>query len=101
VWFNTSSIDEADDEWMENDTTPYTIEEINDISKHHTVTHVILKNDIPPNINTLFPHLTELSVFGVDSNVDWTRYYIVSNTFSISSKYLPIHCTSRLFLNIR
>jgi len=77
VWFNIPSIDEADDEWMENVTTPYTIEEIKNKSKHHTVTHVKLQNDIPPNINTLFPHLTHLRVFGVDSNADWTRYYIV------------------------
>jgi len=83
VWFNTSSIDEADDEWIKNDTTRYTIEEINDISRHHTVTHVVLKDDIPPNINKLFPHLTHLRVSGVDSNADWTRYDIVSNTTSI------------------
>jgi len=83
VWFNTSSIDEADDKWMENDTTYYTIEEINYISRHHTVTHVKLWYDIPPNINTLFPHLTHLVVSGVYSNADWTRYDIVSNSSSI------------------
>jgi len=76
VWFNTSSVDGAGDEWMKNDTTSYTIEEINDRSRHHTVTHVVLKYDIPPNINKLFPHLTHLSILGVD-NADWTRYYIV------------------------
>jgi len=77
VWFNTSSIDGAGYKWMVNWTTPYTIEEINDKTRHHTVTHVILKYDIPPNINTLFPHLTHLRVSEVDSNADWTRYYIV------------------------
>jgi len=77
VWFNTSSIDGADDEWMKNRTTSYTIEEISDKSRHHTVTHVRLKYDIPPNINTLFPHLTHLRVSKVDSNADWIRYYIV------------------------
>jgi len=83
VWFNTFSVDGADDKWMENRTTSYTIEEINDISTHHTVTHVILLDDIPPNINTLFPHLTHLRVSGVYSNANWTRYYIVSNSSSI------------------
>jgi len=77
AWFNKSSVDEADDEWMENRTKYYTIEEIKKKSRHHTVSHVILKYDIPPNINTLFPHLTHLKVSGVDSNADWTRYYIV------------------------
>jgi len=77
VWFNTSSIDGASDEWMGNDTTLYTIEEINDKSRRHTVTHVVLENNIPPNINTLFPHLTHLRVSGVDSIADWTRYCIV------------------------
>jgi len=77
VRFNTSSIDGAGDEWMGNRTRSYTIEEISDISRHHTVTHVILKNDIPPNINTLFPHLTHLRVYEVHSNADWTRYYII------------------------
>jgi len=74
VWFNTSSIDGADIEWMGNRTTSYTIEEINDINRRHTVTHVILKNDIPPNINTLFPHLTHIVVYEVNRNTDWTRY---------------------------
>jgi len=73
VWFNTSSIDRADDGWMGNRTTSYTIEEIKNKSRHHTVTHVKLRNDIPPNMNTLFPHLTYLRVHGAD-NVDWTRY---------------------------
>jgi len=75
VWFNTFSIDEADDEWRwKNVTTYYTVEEIKDISRHHTVTHVILWYNIPPNMNTLFPHLTHLCVSGVDSNANWTRY---------------------------
>jgi len=65
VWFNTSSVDGADDRWMENDTTLYTKEEINDKSRHHTVTHVILEYDIPPNMNTLFPQLEHLWVCGV------------------------------------
>jgi len=76
VWFNRSSVDEADDKWIEYRTTYFTIEEINDISKHHTVTHVVLRDDIPPNINTLFPHLTHLRLSGVDSNANWTRYCI-------------------------
>jgi len=73
VWFNTYSIDEVGDEWIEK-TTFYTIGEIKNITRHHTVTHVILRYDIPPNMNTLFPHLTHLRVDGVDSNADWTRY---------------------------
>jgi len=77
VWFNTSSIDGADNKWNENGTTSYTIEEINEISRHHTVTHVVLEDDILPNIKTLFPHLTHLRVSGVDSNANWTRYYFV------------------------
>jgi len=78
MWFNTSSIDEADEgAWMENETRHYTIEEINDISRHHTVTHIILKYDIPPNINTLFPHLTHLRLYEVDSKADWARYNVV------------------------
>jgi len=77
VWFNTSSIDGADYEWMENRTTLYTKEEIKNKSRHHTVTHVVLWHDIPPNINKLFPHLTHLRVSGVDRNANWTRYYLV------------------------
>jgi len=77
VWFNASSIDGADDKWMGKWTLPYTIEEIRKKSRHQAVTHVVLKDDIPPNINTLFPHLTHLRVYGVDSNANWTRYYIV------------------------
>jgi len=100
VWFNTSSIDGAGDGWVWNGTTSYTIEEINDKSRHHTVTHVVLKHDIPPNINTLFPHLTHLRVSEVDSNADWTRYDIVSNTCSIREEndnflsIVTIHTTS-------
>jgi len=75
VWFNTSSIDGAGNEWTwKNDTKPYTIEEIKNISRHHTVTHVILRDDIPPNISTLFPHLTHLRISGVHSSANWTRY---------------------------
>jgi len=75
VWFNTSSIDGAGDEWMKNRTTSYTIEEIKNITRHHTVTHVILLDDIPPNMNTLFPHLTYLRVKeGYRRNANWTRY---------------------------
>jgi len=83
VWFNTSSIDGADDEWIKNDTKSYTKEEIKNKSRQHTVTHVSLLDDIPPNINTLFPHLTHLWVDGVDRNADWTRYDIVCNTSSM------------------
>jgi len=83
MWFNTFSIDGAGDKWIKTRTRSYTIEEISDISRHHTVTHVVLKYDIPPNINTLFPHLTHLRVSGVYRNANWTRYDIVSNTFSI------------------
>jgi len=75
VWFNTFSIDEAGDKWMwKNVTTYYTVEEIKDISRHHTVTHVRLEYDISPNMNKLFPHLTHLRVSGVHSNATWTRY---------------------------
>jgi len=74
VWFNTSSIDGGGNEWVLNVTTSYTIEKIKNITRHHTVTHVILKDDIPENMNKLFPHLTHLSVSGVHSNADWTRY---------------------------
>jgi len=75
VWFNTSSIDEADDKWTWNRTTSYNIEEIKNKTRHHTVTHVILRDDIPPNMNKLFPHLTHLRVKGVQRrNADWTRY---------------------------
>jgi len=77
VWFNTSSIDGAGDEWMERMTTSYTIEEIKNITRHHTVTHVVLWKDIPPNMNKLFPHLTHLRVSEVHRNADWTRYCIV------------------------
>jgi len=73
VWFNTSSIDEAGDEWLKNTITYYTIENIKNITRHHTVTHVVLLDDIPPNMNTLFPRLTHLRVTRVDSNADWTR----------------------------
>jgi len=74
VWFNTSSIDEAGNEWRLNQTTPYTVEEIKNITKHHTVTHVILDDDIPPNMNKLFAHLTHLRISKVHRNADWTRY---------------------------
>jgi len=74
VWFNTSSIDGADDKWMKNRTRSYTIEEINEISRHHTVTHVVLEDDILPNINTLFSHLAHLRLINVDRDPDWTRY---------------------------
>jgi len=74
VWFNTSSIDGADYEWIGNDTTSYTVEEIKNITGVCTVTHVILKDDIPPNMKTLFPHLTHLRVDGVDSSANWIRY---------------------------
>jgi len=77
VWFNTFRSDEADGKRNKNDPIFHTIEEIKDISKHHTVTPVVLGRDIPPNINKLFPHLTHLRVSRVDSNADWTRYYIV------------------------
>jgi len=63
--------------WMSNYATSYTIEEINDIRRHHTVTHVILEGDIPPDISTLFPHLTHLRLYNVDSNTDCTRYSVV------------------------
>jgi len=59
---------------LEKDTASYTIEEINDISRHHTVTHAILKYDILPNINTLFPHITHLRLCRVDKDANWTRY---------------------------
>jgi len=74
VWFTTFSIDEAGDKWRKNGTTSYTIEDIKNITRHHTVTHVVLEEDIPPNMNKLFPHLTHLRVSEVDSNTDWTRY---------------------------
>jgi len=77
MWFSTFSIDRAGDEWMKNYTASYTIEEINYMSRRHTITHVILKDEIPPNMNKLFPHLTHLRVHRVDSDADWTRYYIV------------------------
>jgi len=71
------NIYQVDDRWMKRDTTSYTIEEIKNITRHYTVIHVVLWYDIPPNINTLFPHLTHLRVHRVDSNADWTRYCIV------------------------
>jgi len=74
VWFNTSSIDGAGNEWRKNRTTSYTVEEIKNITRHHTVTHVILWYNIPPNMNKLFPHLTHLRVYRVHRNADWTRY---------------------------
>jgi len=61
---------------MKNYPTSHTIEEIKNKSRHHTVTHVVLWEDIPPNINTLFPHLTHLGVSQVYKNADWTRYDI-------------------------
>jgi len=73
MWFNTSSVDGVGDEWLKNMTTSCTIEEIKKKTRHHTVTHVVLMYDIPPNMNTLFPHLTHLSVFRVHRNADWTR----------------------------
>jgi len=77
VWFNTYSIDGAGNEWMGNDTASDTIAKIKKKSRLHTVTHVRLEDDIPPNINTLFPHLTHLRVKGVYNDADWTRYTIV------------------------
>jgi len=76
VSFNTSSIVEEDGEWIGSFTSCYTIEEIRDISPSHTVTHMILGENIPPNIATLFPHLTHLSIYDVNSDTDFSGYSV-------------------------
>jgi len=74
IWFNTVSIDESDREWTRK--TPgkrYTIDELRHGSRRHTVTHVVLWNDIPPDIHNLFPRLTHLVVKEVRFSADYRR----------------------------
>jgi len=67
---------------MMNKTKSYTIEEINAKSRHHKVTHAILKYDIPADIGTLLPHLTHLKLYEVGKIADWLRYGIVIKLYS-------------------
>jgi len=59
-------------------TRDYTIEEIRNRSKYHTVTHVILWQNIPPNIHTLFPNLKNLWLVFMWGDLDLYRYYSYS-----------------------
>jgi len=69
VWFNRST-DISEEEWMENKTKYYSIEELSAFS--HAVTHLIIKYSIPLNIHTLFPHLTHLRVRHLKREADFS-----------------------------
>jgi len=50
-----------------------TIDELKEKSRHHTVTHGVLWDDIPPDIHNLFPHLTHLRLREMKSSADYAR----------------------------
>jgi len=51
----------------------YTIDELREENRHHTVTHVILWGEIPPDIHNLFSHLTHLRLREMWSSADYAR----------------------------
>lgn len=76
MWFNTSNTDGETDKVVENFTPCVAIEETHDINPQHKVTHIIMGENNPPNIATIFPHVTDLSVYGAINDADFTRYSV-------------------------
>jgi len=70
VWFNSPHDDVSGDKWLDNSTRYYTLREIADSSRHHTITHLIVEDEILPNLPSFFPQLTHLGMkkFKIDAN---------------------------------
>jgi len=72
VWFNSPSNDVSSDKWLDNSTRYYTLEEITYDSTDHTVTHLIVEDEIPPDFHSVFPQLTHLRL----KNVKWNPHFL-------------------------
>ncbi|KAF6039446.1 hypothetical protein EB796_002246 [Bugula neritina] len=60
VWFRHSGEDPPDTSWYQKYTRKYTIEDIKEEVKGHTITHMIVDGALPDNIHLLAPELRHL-----------------------------------------